>query len=57
LYVGDRLEVDVFGAKAAGMPCVIFSRRTSRRFVLDAKAGYGLITNFRGLCDVIHSTI
>jgi len=57
LYVGDRLEVDVFGAKAAGMPCVIFSRRTSRGFVPDARAGYRLITNFRDLCDVIHSTI
>jgi len=57
LYVGDRPEVDVFGAKAAGMPCVVFFRRTSRGFAPDAKAGYRLITNFRDLCDVIHSTI
>jgi HAD superfamily hydrolase (TIGR01549 family) len=57
LYVGDRPEVDACGAKAAGMPCVIFSRRTSRGLDADAKAGYRSITNFRGLCDVIHSTI
>jgi HAD superfamily hydrolase (TIGR01549 family) len=56
LYVGDRLEVDACGAKAAGMPCVIFSRRTSRGLDADAQAGYRLITNFGGLCDVIHST-
>jgi FMN phosphatase YigB (HAD superfamily) len=30
LYVGDRPDVDACGANAAGMPCVIFSNRTSQ---------------------------
>jgi len=57
LYVGDRHDVDACGAKAAGMPYVIFSRRTSGGFAGEAKTEYRSITNFRGLCDVIHSTI
>jgi FMN phosphatase YigB (HAD superfamily) len=57
LYVGDRFEVDACGAQAAGMPCVIFSRRATRGFGEEAKRGSRFITNFRGLCDVIHSTI
>jgi len=57
LYVGDRYDVDACGAKAAGMPYVIFSRRVPRAFDASAKTEYRSITNFRGLCDVIHSTI
>ena len=57
LYVGDRLEVDACGAKAAGMPCVIFSGRTSRGLAKDTKTECRSITNFRGLSDVINSTI
>ena len=57
LYVGDRLEVDACGAKAAGMPCVIFSGRTSRGLARDTKTECRSITNFRGLSDVINSTI
>jgi HAD superfamily hydrolase (TIGR01549 family) len=57
LYVGDRHDVDACGAKAAGMPYVIFSRRTFREFDESAKTEYRSITNFRGLCDVIHSAI
>ncbi|GJL69816.1 MAG: phosphoglycolate phosphatase [Nitrospirales bacterium] len=55
LYVGDRHDVDACGAKAAGMPYVIFSRRTSRGFNASATTELRSITNFRGLCDVIHS--
>lgn len=57
LYVGDRYDVDACGAKAAGMPYVIFSRRAPRELDARAKTEYRSITNFRGLCDVIHSTI
>lgn len=57
LYVGDRFEVDACGAKAAGMPCAIFSRRTSRMFDVNANAGFRSISNFRNLCDVIQSNI
>ncbi len=57
LYVGDRHDVDACGAKAAGMPYVIFSRRRSGEFDASAKTEYRSITNFRGLCDLIHSTI
>ena len=57
LYVGDRHDVDACGAKAAGMPYVIFSRRAPRAFDASAKTECRSITNFRGLCDVIHSTI
>jgi HAD superfamily hydrolase (TIGR01549 family) len=57
LYIGDRFEVDACGAKAAGMPSVIFSRRVSRRFARNANTECRVITNFRGLCDVIDSTI
>ena len=57
LYVGDRYDVDACGAKAAGMPYVIFSRRAPRAFDASAKTECRSITNFRGLCDVIHSTI
>lgn len=57
LYVGDRHDVDARGANAAGMPCVIFSRRASPGFDASAKTEYRLITNFRGLCNVIHSTV
>lgn len=57
LYVGDRHDVDARGAKAAGMPYVIFSRRASRGFDASAKTEHRSINNFRGLCNVIHSTI
>jgi FMN phosphatase YigB (HAD superfamily) len=57
LYVGDRHDVDAQGAKAAGMPYVIFSRRASPGFDGNAKTEYRSITNFRGLCNVIHSTV
>ncbi|WP_342348963.1 HAD family hydrolase [uncultured Nitrospira sp.] len=57
LYVGDRHDVDGCGAKAAGMPYVIFSSRTSRRLDPSEKTEFCSITNFRGLCDVIHSVI
>jgi HAD superfamily hydrolase (TIGR01549 family) len=29
LYVGDRIEVDAAGARAAGMPCAVLTRRVS----------------------------
>ena len=35
LYVGDREDVDARGATAAGMPCLIVSRRGVRRAVSD----------------------
>ncbi|GJL60554.1 MAG: hypothetical protein NPIRA03_34110 [Nitrospirales bacterium] len=57
LYVGDRHDVDACGAKAAGMPYVIFSRGTSRGFNQSATTKYCSISNFRGLCNVIHSAI
>lgn len=57
LYVGDRHDVDASGAKAAGMPYVIFSRRASCGFEASSKTEHRSITNFRGLCNVIHSTI
>ncbi len=57
LYVGDRHDVDACGAKAAGMSYVIFSRRRSGEFDASAKTEYRSITNFRGLCDGIHSAI
>ncbi|MBA3967120.1 MAG: HAD family hydrolase [Nitrospirales bacterium] len=57
LYVGDRHDVDARGAKAAGMPYVIFSPKASRGFDASAKTEYRSITNFRGLCNVIHSAI
>jgi HAD superfamily hydrolase (TIGR01549 family) len=57
LYVGDRLDVDFYGAKAAGMSCVIFSNSTFGRFARAAKSGYQSITNFNGLLNVIHSTV
>lgn len=57
LYVGDRHDVDACGAKAAGMPYVLFSRRTSRGFDLSEKTEFRSITDFRGLCDVFHSAI
>ncbi len=57
LYVGDRYDVDACGAKAAGMPYVIFSPKAPRELDVSVKTEYRSITNFRGLCDVIHSTI
>ena len=57
LYVGDRLEVDAYGATAAGMPSVIFSSSKSHEFTEATKTEFHSITNFRGLCDVINSTI
>jgi putative hydrolase of the HAD superfamily len=49
LFVGDRAETDVAGARAAGMRAVLLERRGRAR----EAAGYLVIQRLSGLNDVL----
>jgi HAD superfamily hydrolase (TIGR01549 family) len=51
LFVGDRADVDAAGAAAAGMPCVIISRRSAAA----DRGRYDVLPSLERLCDVIHA--
>jgi HAD superfamily hydrolase (TIGR01549 family) len=48
LFVGDRVEVDAAGAKAAGMPCVIVGKSNA----LPSEGHYTMCTSFEELTRV-----
>jgi len=53
LYVGDRPEVDAEGAKAAGMPCIIFHGSNNLENKKGWPESYGSLTSFQGLDQVL----
>jgi len=56
LYVGDRLDVDVGGAVAAGMPCALLTGSVKGLKPLPYSAdNIVTFTSFQGLAHVLHT--
>jgi FMN phosphatase YigB (HAD superfamily) len=49
LFVGDRLETDIAGARAAGMRAVLIDRTSRRR----EGAGYFIVSHLAALSDLL----
>ncbi len=53
LYIGDRPEIDAVGAAAAGMPCVILSRKRIRPVQIHSEINYLMISSFHELKNLL----
>jgi len=53
LYVGDRVEVDGVGAKAAGMPCIILDGTNNAYSSIQSVKGPVRVTSFQGIQDAL----